>query len=1013
MPKKLNAKKIIVLLLILSVIIVIALVILNRNNVEVTDALASTATVKITAQPITTTDIIIEDNTNFATEKTLPKKSFIGSGESTNSWLGIRFPLNQNLKTITKASISLYSEDAQWINIDTEIYLENASASNPFSSSAKASKRKLTSSKIAYKNNVKWNKNSSYEIDITKPVQEVLTLNQDVKALTVVFKNTNTGKFARKFISTDLSNTATIPKLNIEYAGSVTTPTLPPSNPPPTTQPPAPQPQQPAPPPTEIPTTPEPVPTPPPAEVPVPTPTPEPTPPPQASSPDTVYVATSGSDSNTGTNDKPFKTIQKGIDYLNSNFSTKNNLVVKGGVYRESPTIKNFNPNKTVTISSETSSNPAQIYGSESSQDSRITWQKGTGGLNFPSSAANNVYYADVSAWGADPEIAYLNGTVDTRMNKAREPDIDPFADTSVTDNRWSAQSGTLGGLVDTKNLKNINGFSSTFLTGGRIFVTDGYSGHDHNTATITGVVASSGQLYFDKEMKYYNGQPLIAANSKFYVEGKSELLDMPGEWFFDIKTKRLYVWSINSDNPAKSNIEFGVRANGIKVINSQNVIIKDFNIKFTNYLYGGSTGNDGAIFLVNNQNEKSSNITFDNVNVRNSAFGVRIFQSTNKRNLMQNITFKNSVIENIDGIGFIAFQHPYFDANNNYIPGIKNLIIENNNIKKAGYRPAGNGGLMWILKVQNFILKNNLIEESAHNGVEVQVSPESNVLVQNNLFRNNCLSGTDCGGFKIYGNTISARNVLIANNVSTGTKGCSEVSRLIGDWPTSQTFGCGGFGFYTDIIKATNKAEPAAIFYKNLSEGNYYSGIHLTRSSRINVLDNIFNNNPFGITATSRNENEQKLESSKFTNNIFSRTNDVNNGTYNYFGAIINKYDYGINIPFESESDKTNITINNNIYKMVGRSAFDIYTRQISKANNQASLKTVQDVQNKTTWEDSGKDSFGNIPGYSSQGYDTTQARSSFNYVSPIPSEVINVVSKLEQAFGIKITIDNYVGRK
>ena len=120
---------------------------------------------------------------------------------------------------------------------------------------------------------------------------------------------------------------------------------------------------------------------------------------------------------------------------------------------------------------------------------------------------------------------------------------------------------------------------------------------------------------------------------------------------------------------------------------------------------------------------------------------------------------------------------------------------------------------MMWIIKIQNFVMKSNLIEESAHNGIEIQVAPESNVLIQNNTFKNNCLSGSDCGGFKIWGGPLTSRNILVVNNVAIGTKGCSFASKVADKWTTNLGSGCGGFGFYTDGIKATDKTTRQCLF--------------------------------------------------------------------------------------------------------------------------------------------------------------------------------------------------------
>lgn len=235
--------------LILSGAIVATLIVVNMRNLQISDAAASSLDKKVVLYPTATTDIMNEDGNVISIGS---KKSFIGSGDSTNAWLALRFQVNQKVSSITKAVMSLYTKDQQWIDLSTEIYAENSTSSSTFKNTDRASARKLTTTKLVYSNNIKWPKDSYNDIELTKIVQEVLTLNPNAAYLTIIIKSTATAQYGRKFFETDLTNNSTKPKLTLSYTdGSTTTPM------PPTPTPPV-----------------EPTPLP----VPTPTPNPEPTP---------------------------------------------------------------------------------------------------------------------------------------------------------------------------------------------------------------------------------------------------------------------------------------------------------------------------------------------------------------------------------------------------------------------------------------------------------------------------------------------------------------------------------------------------------------------------------------------------------------------------------------------------------------------------------------------------------------------------------------------------------------
>ena len=221
------------------------------KNLAISDASASQQDNKLVLYTSVNTDVINEDGNVLSIGA---KKSFIGSGDSTNSWLAFRFQVTQKLTSITKATLGVYTKDQQWIGLSTEVYAENSSNPNTFSNTDKASTRKLTTNKFTYANDIKWPENSYNDIDVTLPIQEVLALNPDAKYLTVIIKNTSKSKYSRKFFESDLTNNSTKPKLTLSYTDGTTTPPVTPTPVPPVTPTPVPVPE-PTPTPTPVPPT--------------------------------------------------------------------------------------------------------------------------------------------------------------------------------------------------------------------------------------------------------------------------------------------------------------------------------------------------------------------------------------------------------------------------------------------------------------------------------------------------------------------------------------------------------------------------------------------------------------------------------------------------------------------------------------------------------------------------------------------------------------------------------------
>ena len=146
---------------------------------------------------------------------------WIGNGGSTTKSLtgfrytGVNIPKGAK---ITSANLQVYSTQAPWISVNTDIFAENKSNSAAFSNSSRPSQRLLTTAKAQYSADNKWNQNTWYTLaDVSPVIQEVVNRSDWVSgnSMSIILKGTG-GAFGRKYVTGRGNNGA---KLTITYTG--------------------------------------------------------------------------------------------------------------------------------------------------------------------------------------------------------------------------------------------------------------------------------------------------------------------------------------------------------------------------------------------------------------------------------------------------------------------------------------------------------------------------------------------------------------------------------------------------------------------------------------------------------------------------------------------------------------------------------------------------------------------------------------------------------------------------
>lgn len=737
------------------------------------------------------------------------------------------------------------------------------------------------------------------------------------------------------------------------------------------------------------------------------------------------YVAKTGSDSAAGSESAPYLTIQKAVNTTKTDSYPGAVIHVFPGTYRESVTINTVigTAEAPVEIKAEGGAETVFVLGSESSQDSRISWAQADGGLSFPTGVSSHIYRANVSVWNATPELAFNDDTTITRLTKAREPDFGVTTEWKYHQNWWKAD-GVVGVTADSLiddtndvsgtypeadtnigNLGSINGFTTDFLAGARLFAKDTYDGHDSLTETIATHTASIGTITLDDDLEYYDGNPAMGEYTKYYIEGKPQLLDQEGEWYYDDSTDYLYIWPEDDVNPNTLNLEFAIRNTAFSFRNSKYVTLKDLNLQFTNYAYSGVTGPDGAVRFFGFTDDITDHITLDGLHIQHNGVGVRMYQSnalTTSPGTLNNVTIRDSVVNYSDAYGLMAWHFPLNGPN----PFINNIRLEGNEFGHMGFRGSGVG--LFMQHPEKILATNNYFHHSAHNNFDIQqgkATGDSYIYIANNLFDASCYNGTDCGAMKILNSDggTGSNTILVTHNIIRGTKGWTYASEAQNENNSPLGYGYSGFGYYSDVVEHTGNDACAVLVYRNLIYNNSMGGIHLTRSRDQCAFNNVLAQNGVGIQMNNYGATVDGSFNNILRQNIFQHTESGNSTNANIYGIIarINK------------ADEDELEVDQNRYQMSGVHAFDMFKQDIS-FTNVGTFTTVSEIQSNTPWEDNGLDVTGGTVGVTTEThYDISAIESLFGISSvSFPSEANTIIEALESHYGISITNSSTVGR-
>ncbi len=678
-----------------------------------------------------------------------------------------------------------------------------------------------------------------------------------------------------------------------------------------------------------------------------------------------------------------FATIQKAADIAGPGVTVH----ILPGVYRETVwPVLNGAAAEPIVYRAENGPGTVALRGSEPSAS--LVWtQLAANTIGLPSGVnPANIYYTDLSAWELEAAPRFVveldgDGDVVARLPQAREPDWEVVTEWKTHEFWWAADGGSTPATCDpntnddencdlaTRSMTQLTDRTSDAepagieagnlttlgdLTGGTLVAIDTYQGHYVYRRTITAHDVGNGLITVDKVCEHdsNSNNPGLGWGSKYYVENKPSLLDTPGEWWYDVAARRLYLWPRAAGNPAAQAIEISRRANGFSLKNRSYTVLDGLTIEIL----------DGAaVHLADWETEHAYADVVRNVTLRYANIGVYVEQSvypaSRPGDVVDGFVLENSEIAYIDtlGIRLIDWWENGAAADSFIRSGVFNTIIRDNEMHHLGFRTDSDNAVGLSFGHANLLrFERNYVHHVAHNGVQFSKSviqsdktygftPDEiktgGVLIRDNLFEKACQLTTDCGGLKFWGSSPDShvfRDVLITGNVFRDSIGWTYISEKRWRWwggEGSQVLGMGAFGLYVDHASGIHAYRNIA--YNNSHEGYSLSGVW--RDGQIVYVNNIAANSLYGFVLGGGYDTHGSYDT-KILNNI-----------------LVNNEAFGMSINY-SNGNTTNTVIDHNLYFNNGWGplwhAGPVVVREDGSWNP---YETLTQTQAATPWEDHG----------------------------------------------------------
>jgi parallel beta-helix repeat protein len=507
------------------------------------------------------------------------------------------------------------------------------------------------------------------------------------------------------------------------------------------------------------------------------------------------YVSANGSDSNVGSEQSPFATIEKAKlvvhEYLANGIMNSDIIVyLRDGVY---------SVDNTLLFTEEDSGLYGYnvIYKNYPNEHPVITGSKKITGWE---QYQNNIFRANVGK-GWDFDILYENGSMQTTARYPNKTDNNFEGYNTAIAYGEGNKSGFSFASNDIPLISNKNDLEAYIWSGG----SDGIWMWQSDIVDVGNIDYTNKIVSLTNNTKY-----VIGTGSKYFIQGALELLDNPGEFYLD-KTNGILYYMPTDGVIANKTITAPVMGDIIGIAGS-NIVL------------------DGLEILNSNRT-----INVNLINTTNwSGNGVKIQNS-------HNITIQNCIIHDVGGQGINIADN----SNDNKIYG--------NKIYNPGHSAVYVSGEADSLTCSNNVISNNKIYNTGlliGHGSGIQISHTGS---GNNYITHNNISDTMRYGITV--KTTPYRNYVEYNDVSNANTGSDDTGVIE---TTGQTEGLiirnnrvhdsdfsGGFGIYVDELNQNVVVEKNIIDNLQKNGGGNLGAAVVIKGNNGQVRNNYIVNNP------------------------------------------------------------------------------------------------------------------------------------------------------------------------
>ena len=423
----------------------------------------------------------------------------------------------------------------------------------------------------------------------------------------------------------------------------------------------------------------------------------------------TYYVATNGSDLNSGTSTgSPFATIQKARDKIGCDImagATENKTVyIRGGEYYLDSGIifdswSSGKGTQTITFQNYSGEKPIVIGGKQ------ITgWTLDSG----------NVYKSNV---GSNRKFSCLFEN-NKRSIMAREPDTDYYriATGNISPTEFGYSNGQFSSLADYSDAQVV------------VWAGGGDWNWSNITQPITNFNSGTRRITIAQGTQWN-----LPTDNRYFVQGARELLTMPGEFHLNTSTGWLYYWPVNTPVTSQK-IVAPTTQNIVKICGTSdlevagNLIFEgiEFTISdFAESYFINSINEEEEIHQGLIQLENAENVTIRNSKVKNAGFAGIMLDKYSQDNLVYNnqitdIGYHGVYLSgwNLGESGWDIGEGGFITPSDSYVN--KNNIVRSNFISGCG-KLCGHGSGVYVYQSGNNEISNNTIRFNSSRGIAVQ----------------------------------------------------------------------------------------------------------------------------------------------------------------------------------------------------------------------------------------------------------------------------------------------------